>query len=153
MVPDLCTSAGPVNPIACFVLPLLSRQSAPEAVMHLASAGTLLQQQSMLWAVRAHLAAAVPGSRLSLVTFGMHPAGAPSRRPPPEAHAATALARTLFMESRAAHGTAVDLPLACSPEARPSDAARTQGRRPTLAAFRAAACDSGEYALRLDTGR
>ncbi len=152
-MPALCTSAAAANHDVRFVSLLLSRQSAPQPLMHSVFAGSLLQQQSMLWAVRAQLAAGVPGSTLSLVSFGMHSAGASSRGPPPEAHAATALARTLFMESRAAYGTAVDLPLACSPEARPSDAARTQGCRPTLAAFRSAACDSGEYALRLDSGR
>lgn len=118
-------------------------------------AGTMLQQQSMLWAVRAHLAAAVPGSRLSLVTFGLH---APDTLPlsnvtPPEVWTAIALARTLFMESRSAYGTSVDMPLQCAPAVQQQAAAGEEDQRPTLAAFRAGACDGDEYALRLHANR
>ena len=94
----------------------------------------------MLWAVRAHLLAAVPGAKFNLVTFGLHSETLRScvtSGPPPEARAAVALARTLFMESRHSYGATIDLP--------PS----TQ----LSAAALQAAASSSEYALRLHDGR
>ena len=59
------------------------------------------------------------------------------------------LARTLFMEKRAAFGTTIDLPSATAP----GSEASAQCRLPSLAQLQAAAFASGEYALRLEAGR
>jgi hypothetical protein len=53
------------------------------------------------------------------------------------------------MEKRAAHGTSIDLPGLTPPGAEPG----TQHMLPSLAQLQAAACASGEYALRLGAGR
>lgn len=55
------------------------------------------------------------------------------------------------MENRAAYGTAIDLPAAAA-AASVATAEQQQGL-PSLAVLQAAACDSGEYALKLEAGR
>jgi hypothetical protein len=53
------------------------------------------------------------------------------------------------MEKRAAYGTSIDLPA----DAPPGSEGSTQHGLPGLAQLRAAACGSGEYALRVEAGR
>jgi hypothetical protein len=53
------------------------------------------------------------------------------------------------MERRAAFGTTIDLPGAAAP----GSEASAQRRLPSPAQLQAAACASGEYALRLEAGR
>ena len=102
--------------------------------------------RSMLWAFQAHLAARA-GGRLSLVTFGAHRgvAGREGREPnqarPDQAGvalgraaaaAAVALARTHWMEARAAAGAAVDI---WPPTELPTQQVALSHARPTTTSF------------------